>query len=639
MMRTVGRTDSVRPPFFTFSGDAMKHAIVACGIVMLGICSMLLGQTESRLELAAMKEAPIVLPADAIASEKYAAEEFQRLWKMVAGQDLAISTSPASGPCIWIGPNAAAAVPVRTDDLGEEGLRISIAPNGIAIAGGRPRGTLYGVYEFFEKYFGVRFLTHDHTHAPPAAFTALTCGQHAFTPVFESLFSSFAETRRNKEFSVRMRCNQVATEAQYGGICKNRTNSHSFFRQIPSKTYGKEHPEYYGLVDGERRWNVDGKDAMPILGNQPCLTNPDVLRIVTESVLEQIEKYPDIPNVSVSTNDNFHYCRCPACAAIDEREQSNAATLLAFVNAIADEVAKKHPDKKIGTLIYQYTRKPPKTIMPHPNVQLQLCTIECSQVRPLTDPDVDINVAFCEDLKEWGRRSKDIRIWTYNTNFYNYLLPCPNLWNIEPNLRLFAASSVRGIYMQAAGNTIGSSMSDLRNYVTSRLLWNPQLSGQELIDEFLNLHYGPAAPPIRRFVNLVHDNAVKRGCTKNCFATGADYGIDDEIALAALAAFSEAMQLADSDEVRLRVEKASICAYRAAVEDVWQWIYDVPNERPNKHDEPMPAHTILKTRPYAAILFRLCEKYGVTMWDELVKIETARDYFRKAYRLSDNEPL
>lgn len=616
----------------------MKYAVV-CGIVMLSLGSTLIGQSQSQLQLSALRDATIVLPADAIPSEEYAADEFQRLWKMVTGHELPISTEPTPGPGIWIGPNAEAKVFVPTDDLGEEGLRIHITPDAVAIAGGRPRGTLYGVYEFFEKHFGVRFLTHDHTYVPSPRITALSCGQHTFTPVFEARFSSFAETRRNKAFSVRMRCNRVARDDKYGGICMSGRSSHSFFRQIPSKKYGLEHPEYYGLVDGERRWNVNGLDAKPILGNQPCLTNPDVLRIVTDWVLDYIEKHPNVPNISVSTNDNFHYCRCPDCAKIDEREQSHAATLLMFVNAVAEEVSRTHPDKKIGTLIYQYTRKPPKTLMPHPNVQLQLCSIECSQVRPLTDANVDINAAFCEDIKEWGRRSKDIRVWTYNTNFYNYLLPCPNLWNIEPNIRLFAQSNVRGIYMQGAGNTIGSSMSDLRNYVTSRLLWNPQLSGQELIDEFLTLHYGPADEPIREFIHLVHDNAVKLGCTKNCFATGADYGIDDEIAHAGLQAFRKATRLADCDAVRTRVEKASICAYRAAVEDAWQWIYDVPNERPNEQTQPMPAEIIIKTRPYAETLFRLCEKHGVTMWDELVKIETAREYFRKAYRLGDDEPL
>ncbi|MBN1554103.1 MAG: DUF4838 domain-containing protein [Phycisphaerae bacterium] len=621
----------------------MKYLNVVLSLIVPAFCTPAFAQTKSKLELSVMKQASIVLPSDAIESEKYAAEEFQSLWEKITGVKLPITTTPSSTPRVWIGPNPAAksvGLAVQTDDLGEEGLRIKITEKGVAVAGGRPRGTLYGVYEFFEKYFGVRFLTHDHTHIPAdAGKRILPREEFSFKPEFETRFSRLGETQNHKPFAVRMRCNRVAGEAKYGGVNQNGRNSHSFFRQIPSSKYGKEHPEYYCMIDGKRKWDVDGKDAMPILGNQPCLTNPDVLRIVTDSVLADLKRNPNTPNISVSTNDNFHYCQCPTCAALDEKEGAHTATLLAFVNAVADEVGKQYPDVKIGTLIYQYTRKPPKTLLPRPNVQLQLCTIECSQVLPLTDPDVEINASFREDLKEWGKRSKDIRIWTYNTNFYNFLLPCPNLWNIEPNLRLFADNNVRGVFMQA-GHIEGTSMSDLRNYVTSRLLWNPRLSGQALIDEFLDLHYGPAAPPIRRFIHLVHDNAVKKGCTKNCFATGADYGIDDEITIAGLEAFAEAMELTGKDEtLRRRVEKASICAWRCAVEDAWQWIYDVPNEKPNTHDKPMPAEIILKTRPYARKLFELCDRYGVTMWDELIPIGKAKDYFRQAYRLKDKEPI
>ena len=45
-------------------------------------------------------------------------------------------------------------------------LRIIVRGENIAIAGGRPCGTLYGVYTFLEDYLGVRFLTADNTHVP-----------------------------------------------------------------------------------------------------------------------------------------------------------------------------------------------------------------------------------------------------------------------------------------------------------------------------------------------------------------------------------------------------------------------------------------------------------------------------------------
>ena len=76
------------------------------------------------------------------------------------------------------------------------------------------------------------------------------------------------------------------------------------------------------------------------------------------------------------------------------------------------------------------------------------------------------------------------------------------------------------------------------------------------MDEFLDLHYGRAATPIRRYINSLHDDAESKGKTRNCMGTGADYKIEDEIIRTGLDAFDEALQLADDDVIRTRVEKA-----------------------------------------------------------------------------------
>ena len=81
---------------------------------------------------------------------------------------------------------------------------------------------------------------------------------------------------------------------------------------------------------------------------EPCLTNPDVLEIVTEAVLAELKPHPRRENISVSQNDNDQYCRCAKCAALDEREGTPMGSLLTFVNAVADEVAKQYPQVKVG---------------------------------------------------------------------------------------------------------------------------------------------------------------------------------------------------------------------------------------------------------------------------------------------------
>jgi len=533
----------------------------------------------------------------------YAAGEFRDLFEKASGARLAIvHRTDRPDRHVFIGSSdamRASNVGFATDDIGDEDLRIVIRDGNIALAGGGPRGTLYAVYSFLENHVGVRFLTADHTHVPPIGpWRVVGPIDRTFRPSFAMRWSYYGEINRNATFAARMRVNTVTAAERLGGKSGITNINHSFFRQIPSQKYGKEHPEYFCLIDGKRRAIVrnDGYE------NEPCLTNPDVLRIVTESVLAEIASRPHDANVSVSQNDNDKYCRCEKCAAIDKREGTPMGSLLTFVNAVADEVAKKHPDVKVGTLSYWYTRKPPKTLVPRPNVQIQLCSIECCLIHAIDDPSCPRNVDFCADMRNWGKICSNISIWNYNTNFSNYLLPCPNLRVIEPNVRFFVANQARGVFMQAAGNAWAAELSELRNYVIANLIWDPSRSAEPLIDEFLRLHYGKAAPPIRRYINLVHDTAAKSGVHRNCFARRAkDFGIDASVAPRALALFDEATKLADDATVRQRVEKASIAVFRLAIDPVWY----------AKDPKSVDAKLLADMRPLIAKFLELCKAHGI----------------------------
>ena len=610
----------------------MAHVLVILGLLLLvALAAPALAAGQHGADLGAMQGWDIVLPEDAIPGELYAAEEFQRHLALATGNTLPI-VRRADRPDrhVFIGAGAAmrrSSAGFAVDAFGPEDLRIAIRADNIAIAGGRPRGTLYGVYTFLEDYLGVRFLTADHTHVPKLqAPRPVGPTDRFYHPPLAFRWSFYGENSAAPAFATRLRINTITDEPRLGGKTPMSLVSHSFGRQIPSKQYGKEHPEYFALRDGQRLAPVENE----WYGTQPCLTNPDVLRIVTEAVLAELERHPDRGNISVSQNDNERYCQCDNCRALDEREGSPMASLLTFVNAVADEVARKHPGVMVGTLSYQYSRTPPRTVRPRPNVQIQLCSIECCLMHPINDPDCPANVAFCRDLAEWGEVCQNISIWNYNTNFTNYLLPCPNLRVIEPNVRYFVANNARGVFMQAAGNARGAELSDLRNYIMSNLLWDPARNGQALMDEFLDLHYGPAAGPIRRFINLVHDNAASKGLHHNCFGRAADYGVDEQIVQAGLDAFAEAMALAPDDAVRARVEKASICAYRAAIEPIWH-VQDWQEVFPSA--EGLPAGVAERMRPLVARLLELCARHGVTRPWEHGSMEEARERLSRAFGL------
>jgi uncharacterized protein DUF4838/glycosyl hydrolase family 67 len=502
----------------------------------------------------------IVVAPDALPSEQYAGREFQQYFREHTGVELPIAEAPPKptqnvfvGPSVAVGSSSAA---VLWNDLGEEGLRIRIEADNIAIVGGRPRGTLYGVYEFLERYCGVRFLTFDHTYVPQAKkAVALPCEEYTFTPVFSFRWSYYAENMRNHGFAATARCNTVPGSDRLGGITRQNLIGHSYQRLIPIGEFGKTHPEYFALYNGDR-------PHQHRFGSQVCNVNPDVRRICTERTLAAFRANPGLENAVVSIVDNRNYCQCPECAAIDKREDSHAGANLDLVNHVAAAVDKEFPGKKVGTLAYYHTRKPPKHMKPLPNVQFQLCSIECSMVSPLDDPSVAKNRAFHDDLVGWGKISENIWIWNYNTNFHYYDMPCPNLRVIGPNVRLFARNNVKGVFMQANGNGHSGEFSDLRNYVISKTLWHPEHDSWDLVEEFCQLHYKESAAPILEWLEYSHDRVEALDYDPNCFGNPYEFGLDKEAADIAMDCFNRALAVAPDDAVKARVEKASICALR-----------------------------------------------------------------------------
>lgn len=601
-------------------------------LVLMGM--MLSGRNGARgagavgVDLAAMQGWDVVVAADASPSEKYAAEEFRNFFGQASGLTLPmVSSTDRSDRHVFIGAGPAMAksnVGFAVDGFGPEDLRIIVRDNNIAIAGGRPRGTLYGVYTFLEDYVGVRFLTADHTYVPKTdGWRVVGPVDRFYHPPLGFRWSFYSETNSNPVLATRRRTNTVAEDAKLGGKTPMVLINHSFAELIPSRKYGKEHPEYFSEINGKRLAAV-GNDSFD---TEPCLTNPQVLKIVTKAVLDRLAADPKMECISVSQNDNDKYCRCAQCAALDAREGTPMGSLLTFVNAVADEVAKQHPGVTVGTLSYWYSRKPPKTIKPRPNVRIQLCSIECCIVHPINDPKCAKNAEFCRDSANWGKICNNIAIWNYDTNFSNYQLPFPNLRGLEPNVRYFVANHALGVFMQAAYTSMGAEMSDLRNYVISNLLWDPNRSGGQLVDEFITLHYGRAGDPIREYIHFYHDHAEAMGVHPNCFGSGKDHAVDQAVAQASLKAFGQAMGLAENDTVRTRVEKASIGAYRAAIEPVW-------NHDGRKSLDPA---TAARMRPLVKKFFELSHKYGVTMIGEGEKLEDREQRVKKALGIGDGQ--
>jgi hypothetical protein len=292
-----------------------------------------------------------------------------------------------------------------------------------------------------------------------------------------------------------------------------------------------------------------------------------VIRICTEGVLAAMRDDPEGYVFSISQNDWFNYCQCEPCQKLATAEETQMAPVLHLVNRVAEAVEKQFPDKAVETLAYQWTRKPPKTMRPRPNVIIRLCSIECCFAHPLATCDSPANRGFCDDLRGWAKLSNRLWIWDYVTDFRHYLLPFPTPRVRNDNIRFFVANHVRGIFEQDTYDTPHSELAALGGYLTAKFLWNPDYDEEAAMSEFLDGYYGKAAGPVRRYIDLLHDRVEKENIHLNIWTPPESSHLTDELLTQADALWQEAEQaVAGEADVLRRVRLSRMSVDYAIVE-------------------------------------------------------------------------
>ena len=367
---------------------------------------------------------------------------------------------------------------VEKTDLNKDFISIDYKDSLITISANNKRNLYYATYDFIEKFLNVNWLSTDFTYYEDLKSINFPKNySYYFEPpvltrtVHSKLFYN------DSVFADKLK---VTNEAFPRYVPSARV--HTFHRFLPYEVFYDKNPEYYALRNGKR------------LPTQLCLTNTDVLKIVKDSVNSFFNKFPNSDVISVSQDDNTQYCQCDKCSKIDNQEGSPAGTMIHFVNAVAESF----PNKTISTLAYQYTRKPPK-VKPIENVLITLCSIECNRSVPIELGCKD----FSSDLKGWSQLTDNIRIWDYTTQFTNFLAPFPNWGTIKPNINLFVDNNAKWIFEQHSNND--SELFELRSYIMAKLLWNPNLDFQTLLNEFNNKYYGNGGKYISEYVNSIQN--------------------------------------------------------------------------------------------------------------------------------------
>ena len=373
------------------------------------------------------------------------------------------------------------------------------------------RGLWNGVYGFLRRVCGVEVYAADVISVPEnGAFTLPDTYDYTYEPLLEYADTDWA-SGNDLTFAVANGLNgsRSGLDRPYGkpvnylGFC--HTLGADF---VPYWVYFDAHPEYYALTERSGRREP----------TQVCLSNPDVLQLTVDGVLNKLNESYDpeaaLNIVSVSQLDNFDYCVCENCAALAEQYGGPSGALIWFINQVAEAVEPEFPDAVIDTFAYEYTRHAPKNITVRENVCVRLCSIECCYAHAIDDPDCAVNAEFYQDLQDWSAICRRLYVWDYTTDFNQTLGVFPNFGVLRQNLRVFRENNVVGYFAQGVGPQIDcdTEFADLRAYELACNMREDLTEAENaaLRRGFLNAYYGEGADEIEQYLAYVTEHAGDR---------------------------------------------------------------------------------------------------------------------------------
>lgn len=530
----------------------MKNILYILSIILMSSCignHTLFHNGDSEYSIVIDKDAPL--------SEQYAASELQAWLKEVGGVSLPIVglDEGEPGKRLVVGYNSIVKdlVPeARIQSPSDDSFTWCSKGGDILFWGGSERGTLYSVYDFLEDQLGIRWYSEDATDVPKVEKWSFSGLYNHESPALLVRDNCMLAPRTNPVFSARLRNNFTRLPGKEPGMTIPGTAEgywgvHAMADHVPAHKYFKDHPEYFSLYNGKR------------CPDQLCLSNPDVLKICIESMRKVMRENPDFMIYSMEQLDNLQpcQCECPGCQALINKYGGDSGIMVWFVNQVADAIKDEFPDKYVGTFAYRYTRHAPTGIVPRDNVVIRLCSIECCLLHDFEG--CGMNQPFMKDLQDWSAIAKNLYIWDYATDFSYYCLPVANLRLIQSKIKDFCDHNAMGMLEQGDYQTRTCELKELRAYLVSKLLWNPDEDVEAIIKEFTDGYYGPAGRYIREYIDYADTYLRREGMHTDCYANAAHPMFTPEFVREAVSIFEEAKEaVKDQPEYLQRVETSEL---------------------------------------------------------------------------------
>ena len=482
----------------------------------------------------------IVIDLDAPRTVEFAARELQNYFRLITTARLPIMNGPGGWQVtsIFLGTTDSPLIePVIKNDPnlrkqleGNDGYAVKVNGNKMYIFSSCPRGVLNGVHRFILKhtdFIWVRPLKELAVFTPDPNLT-LEVKKYVDLPEFRirSWAANGRVLYRSEEYEMylsRLCCNKTfdlyadawvrrrdhGFNLEYGG-------GHNLTRiWLPKEKFAKTHPEYYMMINGERR--IDGR-------SQLCYTNPQMCRDFIAHSLEVISKLPTFyTRVNMMIEDTPACCECPECMKPIELPNGKvlkptdpafrSTQFFLFLNKVAEAVYAKYPKLEVKCFGYFFTAVPPEVPL-----FKTICVSYCPYVR--NDKETlhgKTNAKWLERTVKYAKMTPNLiwREYYYSGAFF----PRAQANIIAQDLRFINKLGVRMIYSEASFADRPNHMKEIgctENEVFSmcgpefwtitQLFWDPRQDPDQLRNEYIRRTYREGAPGVQKFFKLLRDS-------------------------------------------------------------------------------------------------------------------------------------
>jgi hypothetical protein len=487
--------------------------------------------------------AEIVLSPDAPLQEIRAAREIQHWVEEISGKTIPVLAEPSGGDLPKIHVGAQWAKDLFPEDFktleGSDGYAVRSKGKDIYVFGARPAGALHGAIRLLEENSDLIFARPRHvigvvySKNPNFAFQKADFIQR---PAFAYRMSHLKPASTTDDGIWQGRLGMNTSPFLYNGFRSREMGGNPSFEgnfmgvieQNPETSFekcSKEHPEFYAMIDGERKIVPQG---------YICYTAPGIAQALANGIRKVIERKEQggekLEFVNLRTRDGWAVCSCPTCmtpiklpdgtlleskAETSQQDPVFFSTRMALLmNDVAKEMAKTHPHLNITVPGYIYASEPP-AVMHAPSLSPDFCAYPTATIRfPLLEGQNNHHEVGREwefKFREFLSRAQKSQgklcmfAYYYPAGFSAVADAAGADWKEMDSVGAAYKITFDG-WAQDIPPAKGVNPWDyeaIEKWIIAKLMWNPQANPQELRTQYIQRAYKEAAPEMQEFYDTI----------------------------------------------------------------------------------------------------------------------------------------